>query len=90
MSGVRDLFENSMGQNGFNYISDTSKSSAPLGYVYFAIHALTDAVLSAYTTEAIIGGNTFTGVTIPAGTIIYGRFVSITLTSGSVIAYKGV
>ena len=90
MRGVRDLFENSMGQNGFNYISDTNKSAAPTGYVYFAIQALTDTVLAAYVSEPTIGGNTFTGVTIPAGTIIYGRFVSITLTSGTVIAYKGV
>lgn len=88
--GGRDILENSMGQSGFNYISDTNKSAPPAGYVYDAIQVVSDAVLSAYTSEPTIGGNTFTGVTLTQGTIIYGRFTSITLTSGAVIAYKGV
>jgi len=86
----RDLVENSMGQSGFNYISDTNASVAPDGFVYDAIQVLTDTVIASHISEATIGGNTFTGVTISAGSIIYGRFVSITLTSGTVIAYKAV
>jgi hypothetical protein len=87
---MRDLIENSMGQSGFDFINDTAAHACASGYVYDAVQMVTDTVLAAYSTEPTIGGNTFTAVSIPQGTIIYGRFTSLTLTSGSCIAYKGI
>jgi hypothetical protein len=51
---------------------------------------VSDTVLAALvsdTTSPITG--TITGITFGAGTIIYGKFTSVTLTSGSLIAYMG-
>ena len=38
---------------------------------------------------AEITGSEFTGELLPAGFILYGRYTSVTLASGKVIAYKG-
>jgi len=50
-----------------------------------------DAVIASYETDdgAKITGNNFTGELLPAGFILYGRYTSVTLTNGKVIAYKG-
>jgi hypothetical protein len=48
------------------------------------------AFIAAYLPTTNVTGNTFTGVTLSAGSIFFGRFTALTLTSGSVIAYKGV
>jgi hypothetical protein len=88
----RDLIEAYLGNNGAEWISDTAAHTAPDGMVFTSFQVVTNATLSAYTAEtgATITGNTFTGVAIPAGTRIYGRFRSLTLTSGSILAYKGI
>lgn len=69
-----------------NFVSDTQAHTPSTGYVFCAIQFLTDSVINAYLPA--MQGNTFTGVTIPAGTIIYQELTSITLTSGSCIAYR--
>lgn len=89
MSCNRDLMELIIGQNGFDFISDTVQHVPTSGY-YGKITIVANATFTEATCEPAIGGNTFTGVVIPAGTIIYGRFKSLTLTSGSVIAHKSV
>lgn len=81
----RDIMENSMGYNGAEFISDTVKHTAD--YMYTTLHLLADTVISQI--DGGITGNTFTGVVLSEGTILYGRFKSITLTSGKVLAYKG-
>lgn len=86
----RDIMENSMGYNGAEFISNTVAHPCDTGLVYVAIQAITDVVISAYTTGAPISGNVLTGIVLSAGTVIYGRFRSITLTSGQLLAYKGV
>ena len=85
---IRDIMENSMGYSGFEYINDTAVHTAPSNRFYCAIQVISDAVFSAIVPAPT--GNTFTGEVIPTGTILYGNFQSITLTSGKVIAYKGV
>ena len=89
---IADLAEEILGGKGFEFISNTAKHAAPEGMVYIALQVLDDAVIDSYATDegAEITGNTFTGQLLPAGFILYGRYTSVTLTSGKVIAYKGV
>lgn len=84
----RDIMENSMGYNGFEYINDTVVHTQGLNNFFSSIQVVSDAVFSSILPAPT--GNTFTGEVIPTGTIIYGNFSSITLTSGKVIAYKGI
>lgn len=89
---IADLTEESFGRKGFEFISDALEHAAPEGMVYIALQVLDDAVIASYETDegAEITGNTFTGELLPAGFVLYGRYTSVTLASGKVIAYKGV
>ena len=82
-----------LGQVGANFISDTAVHSG----TFVAITMLEDTVFNALTpTDTTNGygvgsynGNTMASETIPQGVTIYGRWSSIDLTSGLVIAYIG-
>tara|TARA_R100001530_G_scaffold98926_1_gene68755 strand:+ start:1761 stop:2057 length:297 start_codon:yes stop_codon:yes gene_type:complete len=82
-----------LGQAGAKFISDTSVHSG----TFVAITMLEDTVFNALTpTDTTNGygvgsynGNTMASETIPQGVTIYGRWSSIDLTSGLVIAYLG-
>ena len=82
-----------LGQAGAKFISDTSVHSG----TFVAITMLEDTVFNALTpTDTTNGygvgsynGNTMASETIPQGVTIYGRWNSIDLTSGLVIAYIG-
>ena len=84
----RDLFENSMGVNGIEVITDTAVHTAPINELFCAIMVTADCVIA--TINASVTGNTITGITIPTGMVIPVTFTSISLTSGQVIAVKGV
>lgn len=84
----RDIMENSMGYNGAEFISDTVQHTSGTDLVYTCLHLLADTVISQI--NGSITGNTITGVVLSEGVMLYGRFKSITLTSGKVLAYKGV
>ena len=72
-----------LGQRGFVYTDDTTLVNGN----FAAIQIIADTVFSALTAlNSTVGG--LVGVTLPAGTIIYGPFTSYDLTSGKVIAYK--
>lgn len=85
---VANIAKGSAGGYGANFLSDTVAHTPATGYVFIAVQVIADAVIAAY--APAYGGNTFTGVTLPAGTVIYGRFTSLTLASGKVLAYQGV
>lgn len=54
----------------------------------FAIEVLTDTVIGTLTAAT---GYTTSGIptkTLPAGTVLYGRYSVVTITTGNVIAYK--
>jgi hypothetical protein len=89
---IADLAGETLGGKGFEFISDTDEHVAPNGMVYIALQVVDDAEIASYETEpaGLITGNTFTGELLPAGFVLYGRYTSVTLTSGKVIAYKGV
>ena len=73
----------SLGQRGFIYTDDTVLVNGN----FAAIQIITDTIFSALTAlNSTVGG--LVGVTLTAGTIIYGPFTSYDLTSGKVIAYK--
>ena len=82
-----------LGQTGAKFISDTAVHSG----TFVAITMLEDTVFNALTpTDTTNGygvgsynGNTMASETIPQGVTIYGRWSSIDLTSGLVIAYIG-
>lgn len=74
-----------LGQNGAVFESGTT---ALTSQKIHCIHCITDTVFSTLTNSPAWTGDTFTGVTIPAGTMLFGRFTAITLTSGSIIGYK--
>jgi len=73
----------SLGQRGFIYTDDTTLVNGN----FAAIQIIADTVFTALTAlDSTVGG--LVGVTLTAGTIIYGPFTSYDLTSGKVIAYK--
>lgn len=89
-ANLADIGEENLGGKGFVVISDTGTHNAATGYCYKALHCITATVVASFVadTSAPITG-TFAGVTLAAGTVIYGKFVQLVLTSGSVIAYLG-
>ena len=73
----------SLGQRGFIFTDDTTAVDGN----FAAIQIIADTVFSALTAlNSTVGG--LVGVTLTAGTVIYGPFTSYDLTSGKVIAYK--
>jgi len=73
------------GAYGPEVISDTSEHTPGDGKVYFELHMLEATAIDKI--EPSIGN--LTGVTFPGGFRLRGRFTSVTLTSGSCVAYKG-
>lgn len=55
------------------------------GYIFFAIQAIADSVITAVGNVSGI-----TNLSISAGTVIYGRFTSVEVVSGGAIIYDGV
>lgn len=84
----RDLLENQNGVLGIEFISDTAKHVAPLNQKFVKLQVLATAVIASIEPQPT--GNTYTSFSFPAGTVLEFEFNSITLTSGTVIAYKGV
>lgn len=86
-----DTFKSAVGGFGFEVIGDTAEHTPPAGQCYTALHCASNTVFADFdtTTDAPIEG-TFVGTTHSAGFWIFGKFTSITLTSGDVYAYKGV
>ena len=72
-----------LGQGGSVFIDDTAVHTGP----FVAFIAITEAVLDvdACTTNIDDAAD----FTIPIGTTIYGQFDSLSIDSGSILAYKG-
>ncbi len=79
-SNIRNL----KGELGGIYITDTNAHTGD----FDAITALETAVIAELISSNITG--TLTSVPLPAGVTIYGRFSSVDLASGKVIAYNRV
>ena len=78
-----------LGLNGGEYINDTAVHNNTNGW--FAIQATEDTVIQAQSSNITNLDNIcqpVDNVTLSAGTVLYGNYTSITLTSGAVIAYN--
>jgi len=90
---VQEAQNASMGQAGAKFISDIEPHTGS----FAAIQCLEDTVFTTLTPEDTVNGygvgayngNTMAGETISAGTTIYGKWTTIDLASGLVIAYIG-
>ena len=85
--GLKVYDNNSMGYYGGVFIDDLIEHTPTTPRVFVAIKFTQDTQFTALTGN--ITGD-FTGVTFEKGDNLVGRFTSITLASGSVIAYEGV
>ena len=89
---IADLTEEILGGKGFEFISDMNEHDAPEGMVFIALQVVDDAMIDSYKTDdgAKITGNDLTEALLPVGFVLYGRYTSVKLADGKVIAYKGV
>lgn len=71
------------GEAGCVYETGTSTVTGD----FCALQCLTNTVFSAIT-NTIGSGDAITSLTLPAGTVLYGKFTTFTLTSGAVCAYN--
>lgn len=76
-----NFFRQTFGQKGFRRI--TSSFSPVTDEQYRAISAIEDTTISVVS----YAGDNLTSIAIPAGFTLYGLFSSVTVASGSVIAY---
>lgn len=80
MNNYRNNILRTIGKYGSEIESGTTTHTGN----YFALQCVTDVTLTTLTGN--IEG-TVTGITYPAGLIIYGEFTTITLASGTAILY---
>jgi hypothetical protein len=83
--------ERAHGLEGSQVISDTAQVTPATNYIgWVAIQVITDTVLNTTgtTSSNITNLAGYNGVTLVAGTILYGRFTAIQLASGIVQAFK--
>jgi len=62
-------------------------ASALTGKDFYCIHFVTDSVMTAITMANHTGEAALEDITIPAGTVIFGRITALTTTSGVAIGY---
>lgn len=68
------------------YGTVNTSSTVPVTGTFCALQCITDCVFAALTEPN--GTGSLTGITIPAGQVLYGTFTGYTLTSGTVRAHK--
>ena len=84
---LRDLLAKGTGQYGGVAIVGTDEVEPATGYQFYAVHVVADAVVAAQGDVIATNVDLTDIASIPAGTVIYGKWNALTLTSGSVIAY---
>ena len=84
----RDLIENQNGVLGIEVITDTVAHTSDGDSVFTGIRVVTPTVIASVVPA--VAGNAVTGLTLPANFAIDFVFKTITLTSGTMIAKKGV
>jgi hypothetical protein len=78
-----NFYQSVTGDYGFRLLESAESSVA--GESFRAIQALEGSSIT--TTTSV--GDALSAVTLAEGSIVYGRFDSVTCNSGKVIAYKG-
>jgi hypothetical protein len=87
-----DLDNDALGGQGFDYITVTGTNvTVTSGLCWKALYTLTTTVITSVVaaTSATIGGTTFSTVSIVADRTVKGKFTTIQIASGTLIAYKG-
>jgi len=74
-----------MDRNGSDAVRYTTNTTPVTGIQVTKINCLHDTVFSVFTRQGSTGS--ITGVTLPAGTWLFGLVTAYTLTSGAVAAY---
>lgn len=83
-----EYMSTSLGEYGSMGITGTSEVTAPTNSYFIAIQVIDDITVSAATDYQIANQVDLTAFTnIVAGTVIYGKWSAITLSSGSAIGY---
>jgi hypothetical protein len=78
---------NSVGALGSKEITGTSAVTPPTGYYFYAIDIVADTVFSAENSLLDNSADLTAFTVFAAGSTIYGKWDSITLTSGEAIGY---
>ena len=88
---LADCAEASLGRRGALVVADTNEKTAGAGLCYSAIQMLSDTVFTSHSSSATapMTADSLAGISIAAGTVIYGKFLKIKLASGTAIAYLG-
>lgn len=79
----QDFYASSFAEYGFRVVDNSF--SQPAGESYRAITIAQDASV----TVVSASGDSFTTKVLPAGLTVYGKFTSVSVVSGLVIAYIG-
>lgn len=80
---LTNISDKEFGQNGCDLINDTNAHAD--FWVAIKADGAADAVFTTLTTSK---GDDLDGLTLKAGDVIYGPFTNITLTSGTIYAYR--
>lgn len=81
-----ELLEASLGKGTAKRVTDTTATTPDTGYVFCAIQA--EEAVTINTAAGNFTANAYDGATIATEGIRWGRFTSITLTSGKAILYQ--
>ena len=81
-----EVLESSLGKATVKRVTGTGATTPDTGYVFCAIQA--EETVTINTAVGNFAANAFDGATIGAEGVRYGRFTSITLTSGKAILYQ--
>jgi len=77
-----NFYQTSTADYGFRIVD--SSFSQPSGEAYRALQVLSDAVVTTTTNV----GDSLSSEALIAGTVIYGKFDTVSVSSGKLIAYK--
>ena len=90
-ANMADLADEAAGGKGFAVVADTAAHVPASGRYFRALYFLSTTVIASLgaAADAPITG-AVTGISFAAGTWLYGKFTSVQLTSGSLLAYNGV
>jgi hypothetical protein len=79
-----NFYQSATGDYGFRLLSGGDSSTA--GESFRSIQALQDSVV----TTTTLAGDALTSVTLTEGMVVFGKFDSVAVASGKVLAYKAV
>jgi hypothetical protein len=83
-----ELMEQQLGNLGSKSITGTGAVLSDSPYIFTSLYAVTTTVVASQVDAGVDNADLST-LTIPQGITVFGKWSSITLTSGSMIGYNG-